>query len=143
MRSSTFSSIIFLLLLVFSLHMDEALGAQTEIRKLKETIKMRRNLKGNDYKNSKMEVLPSLSPHCPGSKRLKNMVTTNDYQGPDSFTCMKCILGQQVCLTCTYTKHCESFNGSPPSCSYKEQICCAVPPALYNFKSPRDLGVQN
>jgi len=34
MASSTFYSMLFLLVLVFSLHVDEALGAQTKIRKL-------------------------------------------------------------------------------------------------------------
>ena len=36
MSSSIVSSVLFLLLLVFSLHMDDASGAQTEIRKLSE-----------------------------------------------------------------------------------------------------------
>lgn len=58
-----------------------------------ETIRMRRNLEGNDYKNSKMWMRRSYSPQCQQYERFKNMVTTNgddDYGLDDPcfpFTC--------------------------------------------------------
>ncbi|EFH66866.1 hypothetical protein ARALYDRAFT_889961 [Arabidopsis lyrata subsp. lyrata] len=124
MVSSTFTSMLFLLLLLFSFHMGEALGAQTEIRKIKETIRMRRNLEGNDYKNSKMWMRRSYSPQCQQYERFKNMVTTNgdDDHGLDDpcfpFTCFNGWgPGSQ---SCTYTKYCHAVYGAPPRCSISE-----------------------
>ncbi|OAP17990.1 hypothetical protein AXX17_AT1G25330 [Arabidopsis thaliana] len=115
---------IFLLVLLFSLHMGEALGAQTEIRKIKETIRMRRNLEGNDYKNSKMWTGRSYSPQCHQYERFKNMVTTNGLDDPCfPFTCFNGWGPDSQ--SCTYTKYCQSINGAPMTCSINEDCSSA------------------
>ncbi|CAH8337040.1 unnamed protein product [Eruca vesicaria subsp. sativa] len=129
MLSSPVSSLLFLLLLVFLIHMDDAFGAQTEIRKLKETINARRNLNGDDNRSSKMGTVPSRSIRCGGEKTLKNMATTYqpDHHGPIpggylSSLCQPCSSYFSKCytFTCTTTESCQSINGSPPTCTRSE-----------------------
>ncbi|XP_010498938.1 PREDICTED: uncharacterized protein LOC104776541 isoform X2 [Camelina sativa] len=133
MASQTFIFMLFLLL-VFSLHMDEALAAQTEIRKLKETIKMRRNLEGNDHRSSKMRVGRSITKRCQGQKSLKNMATTyrpNHGQfnplpvpgGYSSSLCKSCTSFFASCYTvrCVIIKRCQGFHGSPMKCTSFEK----------------------
>ncbi|KAG2269253.1 hypothetical protein Bca52824_063808 [Brassica carinata] len=77
MSSSIVSSVLFLLLLVFSLHMDDASGAQTEIRKLKESVKKIRILEGGENRSSKTAAGGSTTKRCKGlAKTFKNMATT-------------------------------------------------------------------
>ncbi|KAG7598142.1 hypothetical protein ISN44_As06g024360 [Arabidopsis suecica] len=119
MASSTFYSMLFLLVLVFSLHVDEALGAQTKIRKLKE---MRRNLEGNiDYRSSKRQTGGSVSTQC-HSKSYIEIVTT---YLPDnsSSPCIKC--NHDSCYSCTKTTSCRSSTGSPRRCIVNE-VCCLI-----------------
>ncbi|CAN6881355.1 unnamed protein product [Brassica oleracea var. botrytis] len=128
MLSSLVSSMLFLLLLVFLLHMDDAFCAQTEIRKLKETISARRNLEGDDQRSSKMWLPPSRSLHCGGGKAFKNMATTyrTDHGhlpgGYLSSLCQPCSSYFSNCyhFTCTTTVYCQSINGSPPMCTRYE-----------------------
>ncbi|XP_010460191.1 PREDICTED: uncharacterized protein LOC104741109 [Camelina sativa] len=133
MASRTFIFMLFLFL-VFSLHMDEALAAQTEIRKLKETINMRRNLEGNEHRSSKMNVGPSTTKRCQGRKSLKNMATTyrpNHGQfnpltvqgGYSSSVCKSCPSFSALCYTarCVITKRCQGFRGSPMECTTTEE----------------------
>ncbi|EOA36307.1 hypothetical protein CARUB_v10010615mg [Capsella rubella] len=126
MASSTFSSMLFLLLLVFSLHLDEALGSQTEIRKLKETIKMRRNLEGDDHRSSKMSTEHSQTRHCKGRRTsLENMATTyrpDQVQfGPLPSPCASCRSPSANCYRCVTTRRCEGFKGSPLTCTTSEK----------------------
>ncbi|ESQ34377.1 hypothetical protein EUTSA_v10009058mg [Eutrema salsugineum] len=132
MLSSIVSSMLFLLLLVFSFHMDEAFGAQTEIRKLKETVNMRRNLEGDDHRSSKMHIRPSITKRCSGPKTFKNMATTlrpdhGEFRplpgGYSSSLCSACNSYSSYCYTisCTTTERCQSFNGSPMTCTRSEE----------------------
>ncbi|KAF8086732.1 hypothetical protein N665_0613s0001 [Sinapis alba] len=108
------------------LHMDNAFGAHTEIRKLKE----RRNLEGDDQRSSKMWFGPSRSIHCGGGKAFKNMATStyrsnNHGHLPGEYLsslCQPCISYFSNCykFTCTTTVYCQSINGSPPMCTRSE-----------------------
>ncbi|AEE30484.1 transmembrane protein [Arabidopsis thaliana] len=124
MASSTFYSMLFLLVLVFSLHVDEALGAQTKIRKLKEMITMRRNLEGNiDYRSSKRRTGGSVSNQC-RSKSYIEIVTTYLPESDDSSApCIKC--NHDYCYSCTKTRQCTRSTGSPWTCTVTE-LCCLI-----------------
>ncbi|KAJ0257745.1 Uncharacterized protein HA466_0085610 [Hirschfeldia incana] len=130
MSSSIVSSVLFLLLLVFSLQMDDAFGAQTEIRKLK-SVKKSRILEGDENRSSKMEVGRSITKRCGGAKTFKNMATTSR---PDhgqfhplsgeylSSPCQPCTSRSSFCysIRCVTTVRCQSINGSPTTCTRSE-----------------------
>ncbi|EFH66867.1 hypothetical protein ARALYDRAFT_889962 [Arabidopsis lyrata subsp. lyrata] len=108
--------------MLFSLHVDEALGAQTKISKLKEMITMRRNLEGNiDYKSSNMRTGGSVSNQC-HSKSYIEIVTT--YLPDDSSSpCIQC--NHDSCYSCTKTRKCRWSTGSPRRCTVNE-VCCLI-----------------
>ncbi|XP_010500256.1 PREDICTED: uncharacterized protein LOC104777664 [Camelina sativa] len=122
--SKLISSMLFLLLLVFSLHMDEALAAQRKIRKLKEIIKVGRNLEDNDYKSSKRQAGGSVSNKC-HSKSYTTTVTTYLITNESSSPCIKCDVKNGSCYSCTKTRKCRSSNGSPWRCTVTE-LCCLI-----------------
>ncbi|CAN6976202.1 unnamed protein product [Brassica rapa subsp. trilocularis] len=137
--SSIVSSVLFLLLLVFSLHMDEAFGAQTEIRKLKESVKKSRILEGGENRSSKTAAGGSKTKHCKGrAKTFKNMATT--YRpGHGQFRplsgvylsspCQPCPPRSFNCFSfsCVTTVRCQSINGSRTTCTRSEK-CKLIQP---------------
>ncbi|CDY14700.1 BnaC05g19570D [Brassica napus] len=139
MSSSIVSSVLFLLLLVFSLHMEDASGAQTEIRKLKESVKKIRILEGGENRSSKTAAGGSTTKRCKGlAKRFKNMATT--YRpGHGQFRplsgvylsspCQPCPPRSFNCFSfsCVTTVHCQSINGSTPTCTRSEK-CTRIQP---------------
>ncbi|AEE30485.1 hypothetical protein AT1G24148 [Arabidopsis thaliana] len=113
---------------MFSIHMNEALGAQIEIRKLEETMVMRRNKKGNGFVTSKIDVPPSASQHCGGGKRFKNMATTNRHD--DQFSPLPGGVSSSLCIRCVTTQRCVGAVGAPRStytCTIISKQCENIP----------------
>ncbi|EOA37298.1 hypothetical protein CARUB_v10010932mg [Capsella rubella] len=125
MASSTLiSSMLFLLLLMFSLHPYEALGSQTKIRKLKEMNKVRRNLEGNDYKSSKSQVEGSVSNKC--HSKISIEIVTTYLSNESSSPCIQCNAGS--CYSCTTTRKCTWSSDSHRTyrrCTVTE-LCCLI-----------------
>ncbi|EOA36309.1 hypothetical protein CARUB_v10010617mg [Capsella rubella] len=113
--SSIVSFMLLFLLLVFLLDMDEALGAdQIEIRKLKETMIMRRNLEGNSLRSFKIDTSPSASKHCGGGRSFKKVATTERHDN-DQFSPIPRGDSSSLCIRCVTTKRCVGVVGAPPS----------------------------
>ncbi|KAL9307195.1 hypothetical protein AtEden1_Chr1g0026841 [Arabidopsis thaliana] len=128
LSSSTVSFMLFFHLLMSSLHMNEALGAQIEIRKLEETMVMRRNKKGNGFVTSKIDAPPSASRHCGGGKRFKDMATTNRHD--DQFSPLPGGDSSSLCIRCVTTQRCVGAVGAPRStytCTIISKQCENIP----------------
>ncbi|CAL9216129.1 unnamed protein product [Arabidopsis halleri] len=136
LSSSTVSFVLFFLLLVLSIHMNEALGAQIEIRKLgdvqvidaEETMVMRWNLEGNGFVTSKIDAPPSASRQCGGGKRFKNMATTDRHD--DQFSPLPGGDSSSLCIRCVTTQRCVGAVGAPPStytCTVISKQCENIP----------------
>ncbi|XP_020870925.1 uncharacterized protein LOC9326671 isoform X2 [Arabidopsis lyrata subsp. lyrata] len=126
--SSTVSFMLFFLLLVLSIHMNEALGAQIEIRKLEETMVMRWNLEGNGFVTSKIDAPPSASRHCGGGKRFENMATIDRHD--DQFSPLPGGDSSSLCIRCVTTQRCVGAVGAPPStytCTIISKQCENIP----------------
>ncbi|KAG7592807.1 hypothetical protein ISN45_Aa01g016640 [Arabidopsis thaliana x Arabidopsis arenosa] len=128
LSSSTVSFMLFFILLVLSIHMNEALGAQIEIRKLEETMVMRWSLEGNGFVTSKIDAPPSASRHCGGGKRFKNMATTDRHD--DQFSPLPGGDSSSLCIRCVTTQRCVGAVGAPPStytCTIISKQCENIP----------------
>ncbi|VVB03900.1 unnamed protein product [Arabis nemorensis] len=100
------------------------------------TVKMARNLEGNDQRSSKMWIGPSTTKRC-GGRIYKDMAATyrpghGQFQplpgGYSSSLCIACDSSFSSCYTirCVTTKRCTSVNGSPMTCTSSEN-CERIP----------------
>lgn len=93
-----------------------------------EMIKMRRNLRDNDYRSSKTKAGGSVSNKC-HSKSYTTYIS--DESSPP---CIKCDINNVYCYSCTKTRHCTRSNGSPWRCIVNEK-CCLIAKDLSDANS--------
>ncbi|ESQ50086.1 hypothetical protein EUTSA_v10002119mg [Eutrema salsugineum] len=72
-----------------------------------ETIKMRRNLEGDEHRSSNMLVPPSVSRQCGGEYFLKNTATT--YHSEDEFSPSPGDSLSYYCRKCDSLNHCTIY----------------------------------
>ncbi|CAA7036119.1 unnamed protein product [Microthlaspi erraticum] len=92
---------------------------------VEETIKLRKNLEGDEHRSSKINTAPSASNKCGGNRKtFNNMATT--YSPHDQLSPLPKGGELSLCVRCVITEVCSGIQGTPLTCTTSER-CETIP----------------